>query len=147
MRRCPQCGTDVPDNSLTCPKCFNPISRPGDVMGTSGPKQGAYAATGAKSGNVALLLAFLPGLIGIWGMGHIYLEETQRGLSFLGTGLLLTFLMVIMSSQSHLIFTVICLVFLALVWLAAFAYHIFEVLALMSVKGSSAPYWPYRRKQ
>ena len=94
---------------------------------------------------MALLLAFLPGLIGVWGLGHIYLEETSRGLSFLSTGLLLTFLMAIMSWQPYPIFFIICLVFLALVWLASFGYHLFEVLALISMKGASTPYWPFHR--
>lgn len=147
MRRCPECGTDVPDNSLTCPKCFTPISRPGEIIENSGPVFRGYGTNSAKSGNVALLLAFLPGLVGVWGLGHIYLEETQRGLSFLGTGLMLTFLMLVVSWQSSLFIASICLVFLVLIWLAAFGYHLFEVLALSSVKGASAPHCPYRHQR
>lgn len=143
MRRCPQCGSQVPDNSLTCPKCFTPIARESEVA-RGGPGM-ERPEPGTKSGNTAMLLALLPGLLGVWGMGHFYLGEPDRGFRFLVLGLLITISMMLLASAAHLVFTVICLVFLALVWLALYAYHAFEVLTLTAMKGATPPRWPFRR--
>ncbi|MDD3398873.1 MAG: zinc ribbon domain-containing protein [Candidatus Methanomethylophilaceae archaeon] len=143
MRRCPQCGSQVPDNSLTCPQCFTPIARDSEVVRDGMGNE--RMSPGTKSGNIAMLLALLPGLVGIWGLGHIYLGEMDRGLRFLVLGVLMTLSMVLLASASYLVFTVICLVFLALAWLALFAYHAFEVLALTAMKGATPPRWPFGR--
>ncbi|MGE4275202.1 MAG: hypothetical protein AB7E27_03950 [Candidatus Methanomethylophilaceae archaeon] len=144
MRRCPQCGSSVPDNSLTCPQCFTPLPREAEVIDGSGAWHGAKS--GSKNGNVAMLLAILPGIFGIWGLGHLYLGESQRGLKFLAVGLLLTISMLILASAAYLVFTVVCLVFLALVWLALYAYHAFETLALVAMKGATPPHLPWRER-
>ena len=30
--RCPECGEPVPDNAVSCPKCFTFLHRPSEVM-------------------------------------------------------------------------------------------------------------------
>lgn len=35
------------------------------------------------SNGIAMLLAFVPGLVGLFGLGHVYLGRTRRGLGFL----------------------------------------------------------------
>jgi hypothetical protein len=47
------------------------------------------SSTGNKSGAVAVLLATLPGLVGLLGMGHFYLRRFRRAVVFLLGGLLL----------------------------------------------------------
>ena len=49
--------------------------------------QPVAARTRTKSGGIAVLLAMLPGLVGLWGLGHFYTRRTMRGIILLGVGL------------------------------------------------------------
>lgn len=39
--RCPECGEPVPNNAVSCPKCFTFLYRPSDVMANMTKKDGA----------------------------------------------------------------------------------------------------------
>ena len=79
-----------------------------------------------------MALALLPGLIGIWGLGHIYMGLTERGLSFLGAGILLTLTLLALAYGWFLIFTIVCLVMFSLIWLGVFALQAFEAWMLVN---------------
>lgn len=39
--RCPECGEPVPDDAVSCPKCFTFLYRPSDMMASTIKKYGA----------------------------------------------------------------------------------------------------------
>lgn len=117
MRRCRGCGAQVPVNSLTCPKCYREMPREvGDAP--------------ERDPRIALLLALIPGIIGLWGLGHIYMGLTERGLSFLGAGIVLTTTLVALAYGWFLIITIVCLVMASIIWLGLFILQAFEAWML-----------------
>lgn len=122
-KRCRRCGTPVPDNSITCPKCYREVPR-----APPEPKE-----SGSRDPRIALLLAILPGVFGLWGLGHIYMGLTERGLYLLATGVVLTSILIALAYGWFLIITIICLVMLSIVWLAAFAMQALEIWMLINL--------------
>lgn len=79
MAFCPSCGGGVVQGSRFCPACghqFGPSVRPTDLVG-------------GKSPRTALLLGFLPGLIGFMGLGHMYVGKKAMGALLLVVGTVL----------------------------------------------------------
>jgi predicted nucleic acid-binding Zn ribbon protein len=71
-----QCGAKLPRGASFCPSC------------------GARFTTEVKSLRNATLLAAIPGiLLGILGLGHIYLGRVKRGVAFMVPGILLNIVM------------------------------------------------------
>jgi hypothetical protein len=92
-RRCPYCNEYVPSTSITCPRCYKQIPpdkdpvRKEDVYNTDGtihkqPKQRNV------DNRTAMLLALIPGLVGLLGLGLLYRDpRNPRGWSLLALGL------------------------------------------------------------
>ncbi len=88
-RRCPNCGEIVPSLSVTCPKCYSSVPRTDDVpdMKSSKSRERKEVAPGGKSVLVATLLAAIPGIFGLQGLGRIYLDyRSEKGWFFLVFG-------------------------------------------------------------
>ncbi len=89
----------VPSTSLTCPKCYKKIPVEPKVTSTgdggasggkgSGKSGGSGGSTGEKSNAIAMILAIIPGLFGILGLGLLYKNlKSAGGLLFLVIGLI-----------------------------------------------------------
>ncbi len=91
-RRCPNCGEIVPSLSVTCPKCYSSVPRNDDVPDMNGPKprEREERIPGDKSVLIATLLAAIPGIFGLQGLGRIYLDyRSEKGWLFLIFGAVL----------------------------------------------------------
>ena len=93
-RRCPECNDLVPSNSITCPRCYKAVPRDEKPAGTgrSAQKTDTYRIqeTRVKDMRIAMLLAIIPGVFGIQGLGLIYLDyKESRGWIFLLIGAVL----------------------------------------------------------
>ncbi len=94
-RYCPYCGELVPSTSLTCPKCYKkiPVMEPektstGGGGGGSSSKRSGSSSSG-NSRTIAILLAVIPGLVGLLGLGLLYKDHKSiPGVLLLGLGLL-----------------------------------------------------------
>lgn len=76
-RRCPYCGELVPNNSLTCPKCYKKIPvEPEPVKDTGGAQPGRSARGYNKT--LALILSVIPAFIGLLGLGLIYRDPRRK---------------------------------------------------------------------
>ena len=85
-RKCPECGSVVPNNSITCPSCFKSVSR--DNITEEVPEYThAVETRKRKSGMLAVILAIFPGIIGLMGVGLMYLGHYIKGLIFMLIGL------------------------------------------------------------
>jgi len=73
QKKCPSCGEYLPSNSLTCPKCY--VNIPRDVS-TENRKE--EKNKDGKNMRVAMFLSTLPAIIGLLGLGKIYLEPKGR---------------------------------------------------------------------
>lgn len=89
--KCPYCGEEVPTFSVTCPKCYREIPR----EETEARRSSGYSvpndrvpATKTYNKTLILILAIVPALIGIMGMGQIYQGRVEKGIKFLVVGLL-----------------------------------------------------------
>ncbi len=85
----------VPSTSLTCPKCYKKIpvepkvTSTGDGGSSGGKSTGKSGSTGGKSDGIAMILAIIPGIFGILGLGLLYKNlKSTRGLVFLVLGLI-----------------------------------------------------------
>lgn len=91
-RKCPECGEIVPSLSVTCPKCYSSVPRTDNVPDkkeTSSSKDNDRKA-GDKSILIATLLAAIPGIFGLQGLGRIYLDyRNEKGWFFLVFGAVL----------------------------------------------------------
>jgi hypothetical protein len=122
-KRCPNCKELVPSNSLTCPKCFAQIHRDA-VQDINENKKKDEKKN--KSMKIAMFLATIPALIGLLGLGRIYLDpKDSRGYWYLVIGLvlflpLLALLFTIFGSGPlTVILLLIALVILSLVYISA----------------------------
>lgn len=94
-RRCPYCNEYVPSTSITCPKCYKQIPLDKDpvrnesIYNTDGsihrePRQRTV------NNRTAMLLALIPGLFGLLGLGLLYRDpRNPRGWGLLALGLAL----------------------------------------------------------
>jgi TM2 domain-containing membrane protein YozV len=74
-----------------------------------------------KDPMIALLLALIPGIFGIWGIGHFYVEEIGKGILLLFLGILLAFIMILSIICA---FIILILGFFIWLWQAYDAYNI-----------------------
>jgi TM2 domain-containing membrane protein YozV len=86
---CPCCGAFVENHWDYCQKCGKYLRGLLNVSETP-----VYVGR-KKDPMIALLLALIPGLFGIWGIGHFYVEEFGKGILLLFLGLILAFIMIL----------------------------------------------------
>jgi hypothetical protein len=126
----------VDNNSLTCPKCFKEIPR--DVPTASEPRSEDTRSNPNNAGrkinrSVTLVLAVIPALFGLLGLGQIYSNPNNlKGFKLLGLGLIIfipfafLFLTLINSDNgilsAFLIFLVDLVLFLVYVGVAAYSF-------------------------
>ncbi len=104
MPYCPSCGREVKEGENYCPYCGGALpqqqasssERRGyntSHQGYTGPDQGGYQQPlvygTEKSTGVAIILGLIVGLIGLWGIGQMYVGRIARGVMFLILGLIL----------------------------------------------------------
>ena len=78
MPFCLKCGAELGENPAFCQSCGNKVETP--------QTQAVPPSPSGKSMTTVLLLAFLLGLL-IWGIGHLYIGSTGRGIIFLCAGI------------------------------------------------------------
>jgi hypothetical protein len=89
MPFCPNCGREVRPEAAFCPSCGYNLKSAALV-----PPPAASAAKPStplkhKSPGIAAVLALVPGLFGLMGIGHIYVGRVKRGISLLVVGIIL----------------------------------------------------------
>ena len=93
----------------------------------------------SRSGTVALILAFIPGVFGLMGLGLMYLGAYIRGLIFLILGLptMLVMVLLIRSISSSVVWSIIALGFVIILgigFIILFAIQILMTIALSSTR-------------
>ena len=133
-RYCPKCGEPVPSNSLTCPKCY--AKMPPEPVKVNDDGTGSRKKTyNNDNKTLYLILAIIPGLFGILGLGQIVRDYTQkRGYIFLLIGLLL-FLTVtgLMLSPLHIVLKIITIFAPAIMYLFVFIISVLDIAAGISL--------------
>lgn len=92
-RFCTQCGAILLTRS-ECPSChapINPIYRHCPECGMT-LHQDRQVRPSSHRPMAALLLGLIPGLLAVWGIGHIFSGAFTRGLLFFAIGLVLSFI-------------------------------------------------------
>lgn len=84
-QRCPYCGELVPPNSVNCPKCYRNL--PSEVFKINEEEKKAEKAEKRSEAKrtIGLILAIIPGFIGILGLGQLYYGR-KRGFVLLLLG-------------------------------------------------------------
>jgi len=136
-RYCPNCRAIVPKNSLNCPQCLTDVPREGwvedDEQKSYKPSKSEYRENiekRHKSVIVVMLLAVVPALFGLLGIGHIYRDRRDiTGWGILVAGFVLAMLVPVFAIGGILTGPFAILV-LPLAGLCALGY---VVLALFSI--------------
>jgi len=71
MPFCKQCGKEISQNARSCPYCG------ADHLSPAQPT--ASIGIARKNAGLAAVLALIPGIFGIWGVGHLYVGKIGRG--------------------------------------------------------------------
>ncbi len=107
-RYCPYCGEMVTSTSITCPKCYKKLPNQPEPSGDGGGSGGKTSPSGGKSRSIALLLAIIPGIFGVLGLGLLYNDKSSKpGLMLLAIGLLTFILFLVIVSSSIPILNII----------------------------------------
>ena len=89
---CPRCGNESRDEYHYCMHCglnLREVRSPQYPYPPYRPQPGIYPIPDRKDPDIATILALLPGLIGIMGIGHLYVGKMMPGLLFLLLGIIL----------------------------------------------------------
>lgn len=100
MPFCPNCGREVVEDARFCANCGYDLSRgvPRASAGPSPPPPLQPQQTGygfqvyGKDPTIAILLALIAGFFGLFGIGHIYVGQTMKGIMLLVVGIVLAVL-------------------------------------------------------
>ncbi|MBO4763286.1 MAG: hypothetical protein J5485_01465 [Candidatus Methanomethylophilaceae archaeon] len=107
-RYCPYCGEMVTSTSITCPKCYKKLPNQPEPSGGEGGSGGKTSASGVKSRSIALLLAIIPGIFGVLGLGLLYYNKSSKpGIMLLAIGLLTFILFMVITTSSIPILNII----------------------------------------
>jgi Predicted nucleic acid-binding protein, consists of a PIN domain and a Zn-ribbon module len=71
---CITCGNELLPNDLFCRKCGTPITK---------FQISAFKPSLTKRGKIGLMLALIPGLFNVFGLGHFFFKKWSRGAMFL----------------------------------------------------------------
>lgn len=127
-RRCPRCGSVVPDGSLTCPQCYAEVPREEET-----PRRAPYKTreehrrevdARKKSMSVSMALAIFPAFFGLLGLGLIYQDRRdEQGWVFFGLGLVIFAILVFLvenmgGSLLSSILLAISILFISLVYIS-----------------------------
>jgi hypothetical protein len=94
---CPMCGGESRDGHQFCMHCgfnFKEPSAPTYPYPPYQPRPGIYPVLDRKDSGIATILALLPGLMGIMGIGHVYVGKIVQGFLLLILGIFLDALLV-----------------------------------------------------
>jgi TM2 domain-containing membrane protein YozV len=88
MAFCDKCGSELQEGATFCSKCGKPV--------TADPfaPQVEYRPLPSKSKGLAMILAGVLGLFGIWGIGQMYLGNVGKGIIFLIAGFVIAALVI-----------------------------------------------------
>ena len=89
MSYCPFCGAFIESHWDYCQKYGKYL------RGLLNVSETPVNAWRKKNPMIALLLALIPGLSGIWGIGHFYVGEFGKGILLLFLGIILAFIMIL----------------------------------------------------
>ncbi len=130
-KRCPNCNELVPSNSVTCPKCYGPVPR--DDIPERKTTGSVNREVPKKNMLFATLLAVIPGIFGLQGLGLIYLNHKEsKGWYFLIIGAMLFMSMYLCIDWGNSVgsFTKVILVFaviiLAVVYISSYLAQLVE---------------------
>jgi hypothetical protein len=130
---CQNCGTAVNEGERYCQSCGAPLAGPATPESVPYHVQWEPVSVNKKDPTAALLLGLLPGLIGFWGIGHIYAGSVLKGLLIMFTGWALIFL-TLLTGPFSLCFFIVGLV----LWLS----QSFDAYRTAAMYNSRRPGWP-----
>ncbi len=81
--QCASCGNEISPNDLFCQHCGAPITR---------IQMAAFRPKMVKYGWIGIVLALIPGLFSIYGLGHLYFRRWSRAAIFLLTSAFMVYL-------------------------------------------------------
>ena len=128
-RRCPYCGERVPTFSINCPSCYRSIPR-------EEPKQEEYRiidddrAPSVRRVNrkAVAILALVPGVFGLFGLGQLYQRDWYKGIMFLATGILMMAAMVVTLSSGWGPFAIVFFIGLLILFIGAYLLQAFDAI-------------------
>ena len=98
-RRCPFCGERVPTFSLNCPRCYRAI--PMENRAKEERNDGYTIIDDDRAPSLhrvdrrmVLILALIPAVFGLFGLGQIYQKDYRKGFTFMLVGVSMMALMV-----------------------------------------------------
>ena len=95
---CVTCGNELMQNDLFCRKCGTPITK---------FQISAFKPTLTKRGKTGLMLALIPGLCVVFGLGHLYFKKWSRGAMFLAFSALMLYWLLIDGAEGLMLYITI----------------------------------------
>ncbi len=88
---CQNCGKEVQSDASFCPSCGQSLKGASTQRVATSPTTSAVLLE-HKSPGIAAVLALILGIVGLWGIGHIYVGRLGRGIVLLIVGIILAVL-------------------------------------------------------
>ena len=116
-RYCPYCGELVTSTSITCPKCYKKLPNQPEPTGGGGGSGKSSPSGGGKNRSIAILLAIIPGLFGLLGLGLLYYDRSSKpGWTLLIIGLLTFALFLVIVTSSIFILNIVLAIPVAILY-------------------------------
>ena len=114
---CSNCGESLDQESKKCSKCGIDFQQQQQVESNTSNRS-IVDQLPYKSPGTAALIAFIGGIFGLPGIGHIYVGKVGKGIGILISGIIIAVLLVIMviSLQSILLFILGIAYFVLWIW-------------------------------
>ena len=100
-RKCPYCGERVPTFSVNCPSCDRSLPRdePKEQETYRIIDDDRAPSLYRVNRRTVALLAFIPGVFGIFGLGQMYQKDWHKGIMFLLMGIFMMTTIVMLFSM------------------------------------------------
>ncbi len=133
---CPNCGKEIQVDVAFCPSCGQ------NLKGTVTAKPATVVSLEHKSPGIAAVLALVLGIIGLMGIGHVYVGKIGKGVALLASGIILllanltfgSFLLGPVTLDGRLLYAGLALVF---GWLGPWIWQAYDAHSLSKKFNSS----------
>lgn len=127
-RRCPHCGERIPSFSINCPSCYRSIPREEPRETYRIIDDDRAPSLHRVNRKAVMLLALIPGVFGLFGLGHFYQRDCRKGAFFLMMGVFMMSVIVLLNTTVKGPLAIVMTIGLMILFIGAYLFQAFDAI-------------------